>query len=80
MVDPKSSNISPVATILTEQIWFKFFRCFPAKIRAMLYPNPKFKKKKPSQSYLCMKYILLNVLVSSIADYFYELYRILTSP
>ena len=46
MVDPKSSNISPVATILTEQIWFKFFRCFPAKIRAMLYPNPKFKKKK----------------------------------
>ena len=63
MVDPKSSNISPVATILTEQIWFKFFRCFPAKIRAMLYPNPKFKV-------LCMKYILLNVLVSSIADYF----------
>ena len=46
MVDPKSSNISPVATILTEQIWFKFFRCFPAKIRAMLYPNPKFKKKR----------------------------------
>ena len=46
MVDPKSSNISPVATILTEQIWFKFFRCFPAKIRAMLYPNPKLKKKK----------------------------------
>ena len=46
----------------------------------MLYPNPKFKKKKQSQSYLCMKYILLNVLVSSIADYFYELYRILTSP
>lgn len=49
MVDPKSSNISPVATILTEQIWFKFFRCFPAKIRAMLYPNPKFKKKTKSE-------------------------------
>ena len=46
----------------------------------MLYPNPKLKKTKQSQSYLYMKYILLNVLVSSIADYFYELYRILASP
>ena len=31
--------------------------------------------------FLIMKiYILLDILVCSIAEYFYELYRILTSP
>ena len=38
-----------------------------------------------TQSYFCLyflpnKYILLDVLLCSIAEYFYELCRILTSP
>ena len=34
-------------------------RCFPAKIRAMLYPNPKFKKKKKTKSELPVHEIYL---------------------